>query len=225
MRLNIDEWGLIVAIITAGAAAIAVVVTIVQFLVEKARQRREAIVEARRAAVARVLGAVERAARAHALFPISRFWTSGTMELAVELPRLLLELPRADHHVAYWVGRQVQLMQLTTSEKDSLRIATNAGLKLTMWHQGDVATSWFTNEVKREPMLIDAKVPLQNRAKRFVQESALWLKLWGSIVIGAHAIGVGLSAWSPASRTPEGDPTEMRNGPNPPMGFRPFTMS
>jgi hypothetical protein len=163
----VSYWVENAAALGAIAACIGVLVTLIVFVAQVAMTLRAAQVEARRMLVARVLDHVDRAARAHTLYPLSLLWTRAESELVMTLPRLTLDLGNRERAIAYWVARQVQHMQAELDPKRILRINYGVAFQLTEWHQGNVKTSWFVDANRRDPFEAGYVAPLKiQRAKR-----------------------------------------------------------
>lgn len=160
-----------------------VIVTVVLFLVQSRRQRIQARLVARQELVSRVLDTIERASRAYALYPLSRLWTRSEMEIVLVLPRLVLELDSQDRDVAVWVARQVQLMQMETSDKGAVKIAQAIGIQLAEWHHGTRSLQWFTSELAKSPYDPNFTAPRANRAKRWLRQFRDTGSLLGGIAV------------------------------------------
>lgn len=160
---NAPAFGVIVT-------GLGVIVTVVLFLVQSSRQKKDARVAARKQIVSRVLDTVERASRAYALYPLSKVWTRSEMEVVLVLPRLILELEPEDRDIAAWVGRQVQRMQLQTSDKAALQIAQTLAFQLAEWHHGNRPLAWFRSELVADPYDMSFTVPTSNSVKRWLRQ-------------------------------------------------------
>jgi hypothetical protein len=107
-----------IALFTTAAT---LVVTIVLFILEWRRRVQNSRVESRRLAISRVIDAVEAASRATTtpLHPRA----GGELELALAVPRLLLDIAPKDRAVAQWTTRKIQLMALAPIDSGSNVIA------------------------------------------------------------------------------------------------------
>lgn len=161
---NAPAFGVIVT-------GLGVIVTVMLFLVQSARQKRETRLAARKVLVSRVLDTVEKASRAYALYPLSKFWTRSEMEVVLVLPRLILELDPQDRDIAIWVARQVQRMQMETSDKGAVRIAQALAFQLAEWHQGNRPLAWFSAQLAADPYDTGFVVSRRTRAKRWLRQS------------------------------------------------------
>lgn len=153
------------------AASAGVILTVAIFVIQSWRARRAARTEARRQLVSRVLDTVDRAARAHSLYPLSLLWTRGEAEIAMVLPRLVLDLEKGERAVAVWVARQVQLMQQQRDPKKALRINYHVAFQLAEWHQGSVRTKWFVGQNALDPFDVNFTAPPQVRRAKSLRAS------------------------------------------------------
>jgi hypothetical protein len=150
-------------------------------------RRREASIEQQRLMVVRMLDTVEHTIRIRSAPSPLRLFRNPIAELALALPRLLLELPASDLAVAQWAAGQVQRASSTIRLRSFVNRVMNIEAKLISWHRGDVPTSWFVEQLRLEPY--DPSFPVPARVK-----AGVWLwDLCQSLTIGV-AIGIGVKS-------------------------------
>ena len=177
--------------VTLFAAAITALVTIILFGIEGFRRLRSDRLAARRDVVSRVLDVVDSATQRLSKPQWARLWGSAELDFALVLPRLLLELDKKDRPVAEWALREMQKMQLASTEKGSLRIGIAIGTTLIGWHHGEVERKWFAEQIRMEPPIADFRVPTATKLKRLAAKTVV-LSVTG-LGVGA-AIGAGAAA-------------------------------
>jgi len=170
-----------IALLTTSAT---LAVTIVLFILEWRRHVKESHLETRRRAISRVIDAVEAASRATSTPFHPR--AGGELELALAVPRLLLEIEPKQRAVANWTIRKIQLMRLAPTDVTANGIALEIGSRLIQWHHGELRLDWFEEEVRRDPPVSPFRVPARARAARAVNRS------WTSSKLG-FLIGVGVA--------------------------------
>lgn len=150
---------------------------------ERSRAK-DALAEKQRLMVVRMLDTIESAIHSRATPSIFRPWRDPTVDLTLALPRLLLELPEADLPVATWAAAQVQRAATTIRLRDFLDRVMQIEGKLISWHRGDVATSWFIEQLTTEPYDPDFHLSAAVRARmwlRDVAQGAAHLVAWAYI--------------------------------------------
>ena len=177
--------------VTLFATAITALVTIILFGIEGFRRFRSERLAARRDVVSRVLDVVSSATQRLAKPQWARMWGSAELDFALVLPRLLLELDKKDRPVAEWAWREMQRMQLASTEKESLRIGITIGTTLIGWHHGEVELKWFAEQIRTEPPVANFRVPAATKLKRLATKTVA-LSVTG-LCVGA-AIGAGAAA-------------------------------
>ena len=183
------DWGAVSGV----AAAVAVTVTLVVFIVEihrRAVQERESI---RRAAISRVLDAMEASSRRNQGFLSSlRFWAHPDLEYALILPRLIHDLGPKDSLIVMWAAGQTQAMLGATSDKSAAKIGREMCLKIVEWGSGTVTDAWLSNALDIRPASGEFLVPRRSQVLRML--SRTWASFWSTGVLAIMTIGI-VKSW------------------------------
>ena len=181
----IDFWGALLAALIGGLISAGIAFGV--FLGEKRRDEKRGKQEAKRLIVTRMLDVVDQAIRAQRLPPIVRQWRSPDAALVLTLPRLMIDLPKEDLPVATWVARQVQIMTWERSGSRYLAAATQLSARLVSWFRGDVPTSWFDQENRKDPLDPNWKPSLKQRLKVVGRDAS---KDTAYVAVGAAIYGL-----------------------------------
>jgi len=191
INVLIMDWAAIGVIITG----VAVVISFGVFVWESKQRRRAAAESARRELVGRAIDAVERAARDHARFPFGRVSSNPEFELAIALPRILVDLDKADAPVGMWVASQLQVMQSNQKPSQSIAVLVSVSMSLASWHRGDRATAWFESALKDRPLEGNFRMSRKVRFSRELRRSWEVAKLAGSGFITVIVFRNAYRAW------------------------------
>ena len=118
-------------------------------------------------------------------------------ELSLSLPSLLVALPRGEEAVAYWIARQIQLVQLESNPRKALKKTNAISFRLASWYRGDVPLQWFQDDVRKDQWDPEYKVPRLARVRK-----QLWVS-WrvGKLTAAVFAIVLAArSTWIKATR-------------------------
>ena len=182
------DWAAIGAIVPA----LAVVVTLIIFIVESHRRGEENRARLKREAISRLLDSMESSIRKNqGLLASLRFWESPDITYALAIPRLIHDLGPENAAVSAWAMSQVQKMIASTSDKQAANIGTQMSMKIVSWGQGTVPSEWFAAELRSHPLDVNFKVRGSQRIKRGsrrfvasgISELALFSLIAGSIAI------------------------------------------
>jgi hypothetical protein len=185
------DWAAIGAIVPA----LAVVVTLIIFIVESHRRGEENRARLKREAISRLLDSMESSIRKNqGLLASLRFWESPDITYARAIPRLIHDLGPENAAVSAWAMSQVQKMIASTSDKQAANIGTQMSMKIVSWGQGTVPGDWFAAELRSHPLEVNFKVRgtqrLKRGSRRFVasgiSELALFAMIAASIDIIRH---------------------------------------
>ena len=179
----------LIAIISAGVTlGVGVLAAVVAIGVHRAggRSRRaEAIHEQQRQTVVRMLDTIDDSIRAGLVPRVFRPSRSPELELTLALPRLLLDLPKADLPVATWAAGQLQLARNAVRRKNFVKQVVDVEAALISWHRGDLPWRWFEERLESRPYDATFRLPLRRRLLlwgRDVAEGALTIVAWGVVV-------------------------------------------
>ncbi|WP_125617103.1 hypothetical protein [Specibacter cremeus] len=142
-------------IVAAISAFVAAAVFIVGEVLRYYRDRKER----RRQLVVRMLDTIDQIVHRQMLPPLMRGWRSDEVDLLMTAQRLLVELRKRDLVVGKWAGAQTQRLARTTDKSKYLERVLRIESKLIGWHRGDIKLRWFAEDLKREPLLEDFRVP------------------------------------------------------------------
>lgn len=176
---------LVVGFIAAGVA-------IWVYLAGERVRLKEAAREQQRLMVVRMLDTIEQSIDSRLAPSLFRIRRNPTVGLTLALPRLLLELPRADLPVAEWAAGQVQSAVSAVRFRTFVNRVMRIEEKLISWHRGDVPTDWFLAQLRLEPY--NPRFRLARRVRL-----AIWLRdlsenVGIGLVLGAAVISAR-TAW------------------------------
>lgn len=140
-------------------AAVAAVVAIGVFISGQVMSILAARRERRRELVVRMMDIIDALVRRQALPAMIRNWKAAEVELALAQSRLTLDLSNRELVIAAWVWGQTQRVFLSTTKKDYINLTTAISSRLAQWHRGTIGLKWFVEDLKRNPVLSDFKIP------------------------------------------------------------------
>lgn len=165
------DTALVIALFTT-AATVAVAIGI--FAAERIFAQKEAKVHARRNLTARVMETFDQSVRAIARPAFVRFWVNPDLEFALLTTRVLIDLPTKDRVIARWMQRQVQLMQLATTNFERIQIRAKVGEAMLRWQHREIGPMWFKDQIRLDPPVSDFKVPIGLKLKQQLAEAWRW---------------------------------------------------
>lgn len=176
------------AAVTLGVGILAAVVAVLVHQAGERSRRREALAEQQRQAVVRMLDTIDEAIRAGLIPRIFRPSRSPELELTMALPRLLMDLPRQDLPVATWAAGQIQQARSRLRRREFVERVVAVEAALISWHRGDLAVSWFEEQLSQTPY--DPQFRLRRRTRIFLWtrdmfESALAVASWAVVTAAA----------------------------------------
>ena len=181
------DWTAIGVIVTGRGVFVAVVgliITIGIYASQSANARRAASDKDRRRLVSAIIDRVVAANRTHARWPLGNAFVPPEFELSLSLPSLLVALPRGEEAVAYWIARQIQIVQLESNARKALQQTNAISFRLASWYRGDVLLQWFQDEAAHDRWDPTYKVPRLTHLRK-----QLWVS-WriGKLTVAAAAI-------------------------------------
>lgn len=186
------------------ALSVTTATTVVLFFVQALLQSRQARRGARASMVAEVIGTMERTARPFTRPALLRPWTRPEIEFVLAIPRLMLNLERADAVVGQWAMTQTQVMSAAVSDREAMQIGIMVAVRLTEWHQGERDRDWFAGEVRANPLVPESEVPSSvalrrslSRAKEYFLET---LTIGLTILPSVAALAWGIYSPTGSSR-------------------------
>jgi len=152
--------------IGAGASALAVIVTLIIFMLQSSRRRRESIAKTRHESVTRVLDLMEASVR-HSRRPyFLRMFSNPELEWTLLVVRLVHELGKDEESIAVWVQGQSHRMFKAASDRAALRIGIETASALVDWNRGERSTKWFMEEIHREGPVGPLRITRMQKARR-----------------------------------------------------------
>jgi hypothetical protein len=187
MHTQPADWtaiGVIVTGVGVFVALVGLIITIAIYASQTANARRAASVQDRRRLVGDIIDRVVAANRTYARWPLGNVFIPPEFELSLSLPSLLVALPRGEEAVAYWIARQIQLVQLESNPRKALRETNAIIFRLASWYRGDIGLQWFQAEMAKDPWDPKYKVPRSTNLRK-----QLWVS-WriGKLTAAAAAI-------------------------------------
>jgi hypothetical protein len=171
--------------VTLGVGVLAASVAIGVHRAGARSRRAEAAHEQQRQTVVRMLDTIDDSIRAGLVPRVFRPSRSPELELTMALPRLLLDLPKADLPVATWAAGQLQLARKAVRRKNFVQQVVDVEAALISWHRGDVPLQWFEQRLESQPYDPTFRLSLRSRLLlwgRDVAEGALTIAAWGVVV-------------------------------------------
>jgi hypothetical protein len=200
MHTQPADWtaiGVIVTGVGVFVALVGLIITIAIYASQTANARRAASVQDRRRLVGDIIDRVVAANRTYARWPLGNVFIPPEFELSLSLPSLLVALPRGEEAVAYWIARQIQLVQLESNPRKALQKTNAISFRLASWYRGDVPLQWFQDDVRKDQWDPEYKVPRLTRVRK-----QLWVS-WrvGKLTAAVSAIFLAArSTWIKATR-------------------------
>lgn len=158
-----DFWGSAVAALIGGLISAGIAFGTVRE--GKRRDEVKATADAKRTAVLRMLDVVDQSLHAQRFPSFMRYWRHSEVDLALVLPRLLIDLPKEEIPMATWVAKQVQVMAWEGSGPTYVGLATLISEKLVGWSRGDVPAKWFEAELEKNPWDPAQKASLSTKVR------------------------------------------------------------
>jgi hypothetical protein len=194
------DWTAIGVIVTGAGVVVALVgliITIGIYASQSANARRAVSVQERRRLVGDIIDRVVAANRTYARWPLGNVFVPPEFELSLSLPSLLVALPRGEEAVAYWIARQIQLVQLESNPRTALQKTNAISFRLASWYRGDVPSQWFQGEVANDQWDPKYKVPRLTHLRK-----QLWLswRIGKLTAAGAAVVFTARSAWIKVTR-------------------------
>ncbi|WP_412161733.1 hypothetical protein [Curtobacterium flaccumfaciens] len=171
--------------VTLGVGVLAAAVAIGVHRAGERSRRADALHEQQRQTVVRMLDTIDNSIRAGQIPRIFRPTRSPELELTMALPRLLLDLPKADLPVATWAAGQIQQARRAVHRKNFVEQVVAVEAALISWHRGDLPLQWFEERLESRPFDTKFRLPRRTRVLlwgRDVAEGTLWIVAWGAIV-------------------------------------------
>ncbi len=172
---------------TAVVSAVAVVVTLILFMLQSHRRTIDARRQARHDAISRVLSAMETTVKRQSV-PLLSWMGSSEIDYALVLPRLLHELEAKDEPVAQWVLKQTQAMRSAPTDKAAHSIGVAMSLKLVEWDPGNVTMAWFVEQVGDPSDLGKFKLTMAQRVRRWSSKAGTALAGWTALFVLYEAV-------------------------------------
>lgn len=171
--------------VTLGVGVLAAAVAIGVHRAGERSRRADALHEQQRQTVVRMLDTIDNSIRAGQIPRIFRPTRSPELELTMALPRLLLDLPKADLPVATWAAGQIQQARSAVRRKNFVEQVVAVEAALISWHRGDLPLQWFEERLESRPFDTTFRLPRRTRVLlwgRDVAEGTLSIVAWGAIV-------------------------------------------
>jgi hypothetical protein len=135
---------------SAGAASIAVIVTLALFIASNRRKEIEEKARVKSEAISRILDTMERSVlRNQTVLSSLRFWANPDLEYALTIPRLIHDLGPDNALVWQWALSQTTRMKSAKSEKEAATIGVEMCMKIVEWGHGQVTDQWFKSEISQ----------------------------------------------------------------------------
>jgi hypothetical protein len=163
---------------TTGATLL---VTVGLFILDRVLARKRERREVRRLLVVRVLDAFDASTRNLIRPAFVQAWSNSEVEYTLLTPRLLLDLEGEDRWIVPWLQRQIQLMQLSVTKVERVTSRAMVADRLIQWHSGAIKASWFKDELAKDPVATDFRVPRSVRVKQFGRDSWGWAQVFAML--------------------------------------------
>ncbi|WP_129586616.1 hypothetical protein [Microterricola viridarii] len=145
-----------VALLTAAVAAVIAIGVFIagQVLTFLASRR-----ERRRLLVVRMIDIIDDLVRRQSIPAMIRNWKNADIELALVQSRLAMDLTKRELVIADWVWGQTQRVFLSTTKSEYVELTMAVSSRLVQWHRGAIGLDWFVEDLRRNPVQPDFRIP------------------------------------------------------------------